>query len=165
LVAHSSLTGSDLHESKGVSTAAANTLYVADGAGSGSWQKIASGQINTSSIFNANETYLSVTIPDVSTADTVYVVVPFAGTLTKVWTVLDDAITVADATVTVRDHNGNSAGTITVAYSGSAAGDIDSLVPASNNTFTEGQRVRIQTDGASTTAALLTVSLVFTITG
>ncbi|SHH46913.1 hypothetical protein [Bradyrhizobium erythrophlei] len=39
-VPHSSLTGPDLHESKGVSTAAASTVFVADGAGSGSFVKL-----------------------------------------------------------------------------------------------------------------------------
>ena len=34
---HSSLTGSQLHEPKGVAAAAGGTVYVADGAGSGSW--------------------------------------------------------------------------------------------------------------------------------
>ena len=36
-VTHASLTGSDLHEPKGVSTASANQIYVANGAGSGVW--------------------------------------------------------------------------------------------------------------------------------
>lgn len=36
-VAHSSLTGSDLHEPKGVASANAGDVYVADGAGSGDW--------------------------------------------------------------------------------------------------------------------------------
>lgn len=36
-VAHSGLTGTNLHESKGVAAAAANKVYVTDGAGSGSW--------------------------------------------------------------------------------------------------------------------------------
>lgn len=39
-VAHSSLTGSDLHEPKGVASASANTLYVANGAGSGTWTQV-----------------------------------------------------------------------------------------------------------------------------
>lgn len=34
---HSSLTGSELHEPKGVASATANTVYVANGTGSGSW--------------------------------------------------------------------------------------------------------------------------------
>lgn len=34
---HSTLTGSDLHEPKGASTAPASTVYVANGSGSGNW--------------------------------------------------------------------------------------------------------------------------------
>jgi hypothetical protein len=36
-VAHKNLTGVDLHEPKGVAAAAANKVYVSDGAGSGAW--------------------------------------------------------------------------------------------------------------------------------
>lgn len=36
-VVHSTLTGADLHEPKGVAAAAANTVYTADGVGSGAW--------------------------------------------------------------------------------------------------------------------------------
>src|ERR1700740_1183986 len=39
-VAHSTLTGSQLHEPKGADTAATGTVYVSNGAGSGSWQSI-----------------------------------------------------------------------------------------------------------------------------
>jgi|SRR5688572_12547153 len=39
-VAHASLTGTELHEPKGADTAALGTVYVANGAGSGSWSSI-----------------------------------------------------------------------------------------------------------------------------
>lgn len=39
-VEHSALTGSSLHEPKGVAAASANTVYVADGAASGSWTTV-----------------------------------------------------------------------------------------------------------------------------
>jgi hypothetical protein len=39
-VQHSALTGTDLHEPKGVAAASANRVYVSDGAGSGSWAKV-----------------------------------------------------------------------------------------------------------------------------
>lgn len=39
-VAHASLTGAELHEPKGVASAALGTVYVANGAGSGSWSAI-----------------------------------------------------------------------------------------------------------------------------
>lgn len=47
-VAHSTLTGSNLHEPKGISTAAAGTVYISNGAGTGSWtasESIATGMI------------------------------------------------------------------------------------------------------------------------
>lgn len=37
MVDHASLTGAALHEPKGVATAPVNTIYIADGAGSGDW--------------------------------------------------------------------------------------------------------------------------------
>jgi hypothetical protein len=37
MVTHASLTGSDLHEPKGIENATAGQVYVADGAGSGDW--------------------------------------------------------------------------------------------------------------------------------
>ena len=40
MVAHSSLTGADLHEPKGVAGATSDTVYVANGAGSGTWSKL-----------------------------------------------------------------------------------------------------------------------------
>lgn len=39
-VAHSTLTGAELHEPKGADTAAAGTVYVANGSGSGSWADV-----------------------------------------------------------------------------------------------------------------------------
>jgi hypothetical protein len=39
-VEHSTLTGSSLHEPKGIDAAAVNTLYVADGVGGGSWDQV-----------------------------------------------------------------------------------------------------------------------------
>jgi hypothetical protein len=161
---HSALAEAELHENKGVSTATNNTVATANGSGVTIWEKVGTDHINTSSIFNVNKSYVTLVIPDISTADTVYFYVPFGATLSSVGTVLENAITTADATVTVRNNGGSSAGTITVAYSGSAAGDIDTLTPASNNTFTAGQRLSVETDGLSDTAAKLFVTLVFTIT-
>lgn len=37
-IQHSAITDPDIHEPKGASTAAAGTVYISDGAGSGSWQ-------------------------------------------------------------------------------------------------------------------------------
>ena len=39
-VAHSALTGAELHEPKGIAGAASNRVYVSTGAGTGAWQKL-----------------------------------------------------------------------------------------------------------------------------
>lgn len=49
-VQHSALTGANLHEPKGVAAAAANKVYITDGAGSGDLDKIGSSQL----YFSAN---------------------------------------------------------------------------------------------------------------
>lgn len=45
-VQHSTLSSSELHEPKGAATADANTVYVADGAGSGNWLQAPTGFLN-----------------------------------------------------------------------------------------------------------------------
>lgn len=46
-VAHKNLTGTDLHEPKGVAAATVDKVYVSDGAGSGAWQKIDRDQLDS----------------------------------------------------------------------------------------------------------------------
>lgn len=48
--AHADLTGSDLHEPKGADTASANTAYVSDGAGSGTWKKLTETSLNIANL-------------------------------------------------------------------------------------------------------------------
>lgn len=161
--AHSTLTGADLHENKGVASAADNTIATA-ASGATVWQKVTNNSIDSTSIFNINYRFMTTHFVDVSTPEKVYLVVPFNATLTKVDTTLQGAITTANSTLTVRNNAGSSAGTITVAFAGSAAGDIDTLSPSSNNTFTTGQKMSIETDGASSTAARLDIVLTFLLT-
>jgi hypothetical protein len=158
---HSTLAEAELHENKGVSTATDNTVATAV-SGATAWQKVNANMIDTTSIFGTNQFVLTCDFTDVSTAETIYLVVPFASTLTKVDTVLQGAISGADSTITVRNHAGLSAGTLTISQAGSAAGDIDSLTPASNNSFAAGTLVSLTTDGASTTVDRLFVTLTFT---
>lgn len=49
-VEHSVLTGSDLHESKGVAAAAANRVFVTDGAASGSFQQVPAAAIASAGV-------------------------------------------------------------------------------------------------------------------
>ena len=142
---HSALTGADLHEPKGVAAAAAGKVYLSNGLGSGSWV--------------VPPYTLTTRLDDVSTASTVYIPIPFAGTVTKVVTVLEGSLTTANATVTVKNAAGSSMGTLTITQSGSAAGDIDTLTPVSNNTVTNDSRISVETDGASDTTRKLFVTV------
>lgn len=161
---HSSLTGSELHENKGVSTASDNTVASAT-SGATVWRKVNTSMVDGTSIFNTNRAVFQAVLTDVSTAETIYIAIPFACTVTRVVSVLQGAISGADATVTCRDNGGTSMGTLTVAYSGSAAGDVDILTPSTNNTFSANQRMAIQTDGASTDAQKLFLTVYVTATG
>jgi hypothetical protein len=144
-VNHNTLTDPYLHEPKGVASAATGKVYVANGAGSGAW--------------TAKETLVGETlagyIDNISAVSTVYVPIPFAGTISKVVTVLEASIASADSTITVKNSAAASMGTITVAYSGSAAGDVDTLSPSSNNTVTADSFITIASDGGSTNTAAL----------
>ncbi len=107
---------------------------------------------------------LSATIQDVSTAGQAYVVSPWAGKVTAVYSVLNAAIATGDATLTVKNDAGSSMGTITIANAASAAGDLDSLTPTTNNTVSAGDRIEVETDGGSTNAVAVDLTIVVQIT-
>jgi hypothetical protein len=156
-VAHASLTGADLHEPKGIGSASINTAYFSNGAGTGTWSKVNVAKVDTTSILNVNKDKICFSFVDVSNPSSIWIPIPDNCTINKVSTCLQGAITVADSTLTCYNNAGSSMGTITVSFTGSAAGDVDTLSPASNNTFLAGQTMKITTDGNSTTTAALNV--------
>jgi hypothetical protein len=106
-----------------------------------------------------NDYFLTAKIEDISTAGQVYVAVPDDGKVIKVFSALNGAIATGDATLTVKTAQG-SAGTITVTQSGSAAGDVDTVEPTSNNSVVEGETIEIETDGASTNTVSVDLTIV-----
>mgnify|MGYP003643080086 CR=1 FL=1 len=135
-VNHSTLTGSFLHEPKGVAAAGSGTVYIANGSGSGVWT-------NPQTVVPLT---LTGVIDDISTASTIYFGIPYAGTIEKV---LEGAISGSDSTITVKNASAASMGTITVANSSSAAGDVDTLSPSTNNSISANSFMTVETDGAS----------------
>lgn len=151
-VQHANLPNAELHEPKGVSAASANTIYVANGAGSGTWQKVSTSEID-STFNNVNKVVLNVHHDDLSSASSHYVVAPIAGTITAAYSVIDGAIATADTTLQLKIGGTNvTNGSITIAYSGSAAGDVDSCTPTAANTVSAGQAIEVASDGATTTS-------------
>ena len=150
-VEHSALTTTDLHEPKSIDAANSGDIYVADGAGSGAMKA------------GLNKAYVNVSIPDISTADSVWVVSPIAGTISKIYTVIDTTITTGNATITA-EIGGTlvTDSSITIAFSGSVPGTVDSSTPSAANTVTAGGAVEVITDGGSTVASKATVTLEIT---
>ena len=141
-VQHKNLTTTELHEPKSADSAAANTVYVFNGSGSGTAQNIAPSQIATS-VKNVNLHTLNYDFEDISTAASKWLVVPFAGDVQKIWSVLHGAISSVNCGFTFEIGGTaitNSA--ITISYSGIAGA----------NTFTAGLPIEIISDGASTNA-------------
>jgi len=102
---------------------------------------------------------LEVTLPfyiaDVSTAGQVFIPIPlgFDGTVVEIITVLNGTIATADVDLTAKIGGvALTNGLITIAFTGSLAGDIDSTNPTGKNAVAAGGAVEIETDGASTLA-------------
>lgn len=101
---------------------------------------------------------VSAMLADISTASSVFVASPVAGRVVKVVTTLQGAISGADSVVTPKiGATAMTATAITVAYSGSAAGDVDSTVPTALNVVAVGDALNIASGGQSTDTAQLLV--------
>jgi hypothetical protein len=122
----------------------------------------ASNVVDTYDAIN-NKIYLTVTMADVSTASSVWVVSPVAATFSKLYSVINGAIATADAAITTEiGGTAVTGGALTIANSGSAAGDVDSATPTAANTLTAGQALEIITDGASTNTVIATFTVELT---
>ena len=126
----------------------------------------ASSVVDTNNAVIGDKIYLTVDMTDVSTASSVWVVAPVACTFTGLWSVINAAITSADAAITTEiGGTAVTGGALTIANSGSAAGDVDSATPSALNTLTAGQALEIITDGGSSTTSRATFTVELTITG
>lgn len=95
-----------------------------------------------------NTYVVSLDIADGSAEGVYYVVCPHAGTISKIWTVIDGAVSTADITVTAAiGATGVTNGVVTIATAASGAGDIDSATPTAANTVTAGQAVNFTVTG------------------
>jgi len=113
--------------------------------------------------FNLNKVVLTAAIVDVSTAGQVYIPIPeeFDGEVVEIRTVLNGAIGTADAVITPKIGGvAMTNGAVTVAFSGSAAGDVDTSRPSGANAVAAGGSIEIETGGASTNAVSLFVTVV-----
>lgn len=104
-----------------------------------------------------NEAVVVGHMADLATADsTAYLVATHRGRLKRVYTIIANAITTANATVSVKVR-GTEVGTITVTQSGSAAGDVDTKYlgyQGTSNFVNEGDLITFVSDGGADTACI-----------
>ncbi|ANK79394.1 MAG: hypothetical protein TEF_00270 [Rhizobiales bacterium NRL2] len=101
----------------------------------------------------ANKAYLTAKAADLSGTDVYRLVAPLAGDISKFRSVIDGALADGDATLTL-SINGTPVtnGVITIAESGSAAGDVDVATPTAANTVEAGDVIEITVGGANSAA-------------
>ena len=108
-----------------------------------------------------NDYFLVAEIEDISTASSTFVAVPDGGKIVKIITALQGAISGANAAITFEiGGTAVTGGAITVAHSGSAAGDVDTAEPTAANRVEQDGTIEMITDGASTGAKKLLVTFV-----
>ena len=146
-IQHKNIVDAERHEPKGASTAAIDTIYVSNGAASGTWKELP---------FAINGV-----IDDVSTASFTLIPIPMNVTVQSIRMTLANAITVASSGITVTRGDGAAMGTTTILYTGSAEGTTFDLVPSGNANITASTHkyIKIATDGLSTTTATLFISV------
>ena len=108
-----------------------------------------------------NDYFLTSTIADISTASSTFVPVPDGGKVIKIITALQGAIGTANGGISFEiGGTAITGGGITVAYSGSAAGDVDTAEPTAANEVAEDGTIEMITDGASSNTVKLNVTFV-----
>lgn len=159
MVEHANVSSNNIHEPKGAAAASVDTVYISDGAGSGDWELIPPASIT--GVTNLNYETLTYTIADVGTAASYWVVIPWAGDIYKIYTVIDGAIATADESISFEiAGTAITNGTVTITQSGSAAGDVDTATPTAAKTVTAGQALEIISAGNSTGSVACTITII-----
>jgi len=146
-VEHKNIPDTERHEPKGISTSTADTIYVSNGAASGTWKEVPFA--------------INAKLDDVSAASFVLIPIPFNAVVQSIRFVLGAAITIANSNITVTRSDAAAMGSAVIPFTGSAEGTTVDLTPSGNNTITAvtHKYIKIATDGGSTTTSPLFISV------
>ena len=109
-----------------------------------------------------NDYFINGRIADLSTAGQVYLPCPDGGQIVGLYATLNNAITSANATLTVKTALG-TLGTLTITQAGSAAGSTfsgDFTGIEANGAIPTGGYIEVETDGGSSTTCITEICAV-----
>src|SRR5690348_6372320 len=111
---------------------------------------------------NFKRKHYTVTMADISTASSVFVAPASRGRVVGAYVIIQNAITGSDSALTAKINGTAITGfTATAAVSGSAAGTVFTFAdPTGANVFAAGDAIELITDGASSTTAIATWTLI-----
>lgn len=102
----------------------------------------------------ASEIAVGAQLADISAATSAWTIAPCKGRLKRAFSVLRGQISAADCTWAVYVAGVAATGTVTVAQSGSAAGDVDSVEYTTDVRVNEGDSIEFRSAGESSTTAI-----------
>lgn len=158
-IVHKDLSGDQLHEPKGIETAVADTVYVANGSGSGVWSPL-----------NGSNVVLNKYVPQTILADlgvastSCYLYMPFAGTIDAVAVITDSDIQTTDTILSFYINGVLQAETMTLTIIGSGAGLGTTAYFVTPFTVTSDAVLEVRTDGACTNSVKGYISAIVTAT-
>lgn len=138
-IQHKDITDPDIHELKGVATAALGSFAKAN---------------NGVTVWAFDEDFIDVDIATLNVAGDYHLIMPHTGTVIKAYSVIDSPIGTNNTTITL--STGGIAminGTITIPFAGSAAGQVNSCTPTGGNSVAQGSAIKLAVSGTSTGAA------------
>ena len=109
------------------------------------------------------KTFVPATVDTLVGTGVYRVVAPVAGAVTKIWSILEGALTTGNATLTGKiGATAITGGVITITQAASAAGDVDSAAPTAANVVAEGDGLSVTVGG--TNDAVVKARVLFEIT-
>ena len=151
---HKNLTGTSLHESKGVDAASSGQVYIANGLGSGVWTDKNADNL----VFNKYT--LQDIMTDIGTAnDNVYFHIPYKSNIFSLTIILYGAIAAANAIVSIYVNGVVRPETLTCSFAGSTAGSKFTLSSYAAHTINANDTIEIKTDGGPSGVTKAAISL------
>lgn len=125
---------------------------------------ILEGTVETAGGQNLKKVYLTLDITNISSAAVVYLPSPVAGTISKITTIINGTIATANAILTGRiGSTAITGGAVTIPFSSSAAGQVNSATPTALNTVAVGNNINFTANNASTNTVRATIVVEITL--